>query len=131
MVAGSEAQHGPEGQRPPAKLPGDHRHQPVRRKQFVPAARTALLNIGEESIGMKHQHPISERGVNHRARFRSRARLNTGAGREITDTVFDAGHVHRLLGQHPNECEVSHTLRRRRREDHVNELSGRNVGENF
>ena len=64
-----EAQHGFEREALVAKLAVNHRHYPVSRKQLVPATRTALLDIDEEGVGVKHRRPISNGRVNHRGRF--------------------------------------------------------------
>src|SRR5215510_9961676 len=74
-----QAEHRPEGYRPPAKVARDHGHQPITRKQLVAPARSALLNVHEKSIPMKHECPVSESRVDHRREFRRYLRLKAGA----------------------------------------------------
>ncbi len=54
-----QADHGPQRQLPRANLALGHRHEPIGAKNFVCASRTALLCGIEESLSVKHEHPVA------------------------------------------------------------------------
>src|SRR5438552_19171589 len=63
----------------------------------------ALLDIGEEGVRMKHEGPVAERMVDHRARLGSRTRLDARARCEKPDAVLHPRHVRGL----PSRCKLN------------------------
>src|SRR5215813_5553696 len=103
-----QAQHCPQSDRLPSKVAGNHRHQPIGRKQLCRAARTARLCIDEEAIGVKHQRPASEITVHHGYELGCRPWLNTRSGRDESNGVFHRRHT-RHLSQKQHNQGSSHT----------------------
>src|SRR2546428_1694907 len=90
---GLQTKHRPKRDGLPPEIARDHRHQPISRKKFIGSAGAVLLGIEQKAIGVHHQSPISERGMNHWSELGSRFWLDARARRQKSDGVLHRRHT--------------------------------------
>src|SRR5436190_14169602 len=88
-----------------SELTRRHRHKPVRRIKLVASSRTALLDVLNHYISVKHSRPTADCSVNHWRRLRGAGWLYRCTGRLETNGILNPLHLRKTMPARHEEYE--------------------------